>query len=56
MLGAQAGGNCRRRLPVAFLLRIAIYHDHVWGWGLLAVAITIAGVKLAAMVWYRITD
>jgi len=32
------------------------YIDHLWSWDLLAVALTIVGVKLAAMVWYRLTD
>jgi len=29
---------------------------HVWRWDLFAVAATIAAVKVAAMVWYRLTD
>ena len=32
------------------------YIDHVWSWDLFAVAVTIVGVKLAAMAWYRFTD
>jgi len=32
------------------------YFDHVWNWDLFAVAVTIAVVKLALMVWYRATD
>ncbi len=32
------------------------YVDHVWSWDLFAVAVTIVGVKLAAMAWYRLTD
>jgi hypothetical protein len=28
----------------------------VWNWDLFAVAVTIVGVKLAAMLWYRLTD
>jgi hypothetical protein len=32
------------------------FADHVWNWDLFAVAVTIAGVKLALMVWYRVTD
>ncbi len=32
------------------------YIDHVWSWDLFAVAMTIAGVKVAAMIWYRVTD
>ena len=32
------------------------YVDHVWSWDLFAVALTIVAVKLAALVWYRLTD
>jgi len=32
------------------------YFDHVWNWDLFAVAVTIAVVKLALMLWYRATD
>jgi hypothetical protein len=30
--------------------------DHRWNWDLLAVAVTIAVVKVALMTWYRLTD
>lgn len=32
------------------------YAEHVWSWDLFAVALTMVGVKLAAMAWYRFTD
>ena len=35
------------------------YHffaEHIWNRDLFAVAVTIAGVKLALMIWYRIKD
>jgi hypothetical protein len=32
------------------------YVDHVWSRDLLAVALTIVGVKIAVLVWYRVTD
>ena len=32
------------------------YHDHVWSSDLLAVALTIVGVKLSLLIWYRMTD
>lgn len=33
------------------------YYGHgVWRWDLLAVAVTMAVVKLAAMTWFRYTD
>jgi hypothetical protein len=30
--------------------------DHRWDWDLFAVAVTIAAVKVALMIWYRLTD
>ena len=30
--------------------------DHRFSWDLLAVALTIAGVKVSLMIWYRLTD
>lgn len=45
-------GGC---VAVAFFL----YHDvvdHVWNWELLAVAISIAAVKVALMAWYTWKD
>ena len=30
--------------------------NHVWSWDLLAVGLTFAGVKLAMMTWYYLTD
>ena len=32
------------------------YVNHVWSWDLFAVAMTIVGVKLAVMIWYRLND
>lgn len=32
------------------------YVDHIWSWDLFAVAVTIVGVKLTLMAWYRLTD
>ncbi len=32
------------------------YINHVFSWDLLAVTLTIVGVKLAVLIWYRITD
>lgn len=32
------------------------YVSHVWSWDLLAVSLTIVGVKLSLMIWYRVTD
>lgn len=38
------------------LFAYRFYHDHIWNWDLFAVGATIAGVKLAAMIWYHFTD
>lgn len=32
------------------------YVEGVWSWDLLAVAVTIAGVKMTTFVWYLLTD
>lgn len=32
------------------------YVNHLWSWDLFAVGATIAGVKLALMIWYHFTD
>jgi len=32
------------------------YVDHLWSWDLLAVGLTFVGVKLAVLLWYRLTD
>ena len=40
-------------------LGLFLYHqqvDGVWRWDLLAVGVTMAVVKAAAMIWYRLTD
>ena len=50
-LGGIAGG------VLAILLFYYRYlHDHTWSWDLVAVALTIVGVKLAVMGWYLFTD
>ena len=38
------------------LFEYRYFHDHFWSWDLLAVALTFAGVKLAVMCWYLVTD
>jgi len=32
------------------------YANHIFNWDLLAVAVTIAGIKVILMIWYRIKD
>jgi len=42
---------------VAILLFAYRYYiNHVFSWDLFAVGLTIVGVKLAVMIWYRIND
>jgi hypothetical protein len=38
------------------LFTYRFYVDHLWSWDLLAVSVTIAVVKLAVLIWYRVTD
>lgn len=38
------------------LFEYRYYFDGVWSWDLLAIALTIVGVKLAMMAWYLLTD
>ena len=32
------------------------YVDHLWSWDLFAVAVTVVTIKVALMLWYRLTD
>jgi hypothetical protein len=50
-LAGQAGGV----LAVA-LFWYHLFLNHVWRWDLLAVAATIALVKIAVLAWYLIND
>ena len=38
------------------LFAYRLYVDHVWSWDLLAVGVTVAVVKIALLIWYRLTD
>ena len=40
----------------SLLFAYRYYASGIWSWDLFTVAVTIAGVKLAAMAWYRLTD
>ncbi|HUH61686.1 MAG TPA: hypothetical protein VLZ50_01765 [Terracidiphilus sp.] len=40
----------------SLLFAYRVWFSHVWSWDLLAVALTIVGVKLSAMVWFRLRD
>jgi hypothetical protein len=37
------------------LFTYRFYATHVWSWDLFTVAMTIVGVKLTVMIWYRVT-
>jgi hypothetical protein len=50
-LGGVIGG-----VLAVVLFEYRYYVDHRWSWDLLAVAVTIIGVKLAALAWYRLRD
>jgi uncharacterized membrane protein YeaQ/YmgE (transglycosylase-associated protein family) len=38
------------------LFTYRFYVNHFWSWDLLAVILTVIGVKVTAMVWYHLTD
>ena len=38
------------------LFAYRFYINHVWSWDLLAVAVTIAAVKVSLMIWFSLTD
>lgn len=50
-LGGMIGG-----VFASLLFSWRFYVNHVWSWDLLAVAVAIVGVKLGAMVWFRLRD
>jgi len=49
-------GGIAGALVAIGLFEYRYFVDRVWSWDLLAVAVTMVGVKLALMVWYRLTD
>jgi hypothetical protein len=50
-LGGMAAGVVASGL---FVYRY--YADHLWSWDLLAVSLTLVGVKLSVLLWYSLTD
>lgn len=50
-LGGVAGG-----VVAICLFAYRYYVDHLWSSDLLAVSLTIVGVKWALLLWYRLTD
>jgi hypothetical protein len=43
-------------LVAVVLFEYRLFHDRIWSWDLLAVASTIAAVKIVMMLWYRFKD
>jgi len=43
-------------VTASLLFVYRFYVDHVWSWDLLAIALTIVGVKMGMMLWYVVTD
>ncbi|HYS53482.1 MAG TPA: hypothetical protein VER58_06950 [Thermoanaerobaculia bacterium] len=50
-VAGTAGG-----ILAALLWAYRYYTNHVFNWDLLAVAVTIAGIKIILMIWYWIKD
>jgi hypothetical protein len=49
------GGIAAGMLSV-ILFEYQFFAHHVWRWDLLAVALTMVGVKIGLMIWYYLTD
>jgi hypothetical protein len=43
-------------IVAVILFEYRYFVNHRWSWDLLAVALTIVGVKMTIMAWYLITD
>ena len=39
-------------MTAVLLFAYRFFVDHLWSWDLFAIAVTVAGVKLALMAWY----
>lgn len=52
---SSIGGIAGAVLAVG-LFEYRYFVKHFWSWDLLAVALTMVGVKMAVMAWYWITD
>ena len=55
-LRATSAGGIAGGVLAAGLFAYYNYADHVWRWDLIAVAATMAVVKQAVLLWYRVTD
>lgn len=43
-------------MVAVLLFAYRFFVDHLWSWDLFAIAMTVAGVKLALMAWYYIRN
>jgi hypothetical protein len=43
-------------LTAIVLFEYRFFHDHIWSWDLLAIALTFAAIKLTMMLWFRFHD
>lgn len=43
-------------MTAVLLFAYRFFVDHLWNWDLFAIAVTVAGVKVALMAWYYIRN
>jgi hypothetical protein len=55
-LKSSSIGGIAGALVAIGLFEYRFFVKHFWSWDLLAVALTMVGVKMAVMAWYLITD
>jgi hypothetical protein len=55
-LKSSSLGGIAGAIVAVGLFEYRFFVKHFWSWDLLAVALTIVGVKMAIMAWYLITD
>jgi hypothetical protein len=55
-LRSTSAGGIAGTIVAVGLFEYRYFHDHLWSWDLLWVAVTVVAVKLAFMGWYFFTD
>jgi hypothetical protein len=55
-LRSTSAGGIAGGVVSTLLFAYRFYVNHVWSWDLLAVSLTVVGVKWAVLIWYRVTD
>lgn len=53
---SSAAAGITGALLAIVLFEYRLFHDHFWSWDLMAVALTIVGLKLLLFTWYRFND